>query len=237
MKNDIKKYAVSAACAIGLCALSAYITMSVMGSSAQVTVPDISGLSTQEARDELRGMGLALVVEAEEFDSSTPAGHVIKQDTPPGTRVKGHSGLVRVMVSRGLKVQRIPNVIGMKIDQARALFRQKSIVIGKEILVHSDSIPDGQIIAQNPMPEQWAGGAITVIASMGPADVIYFCPDFTGMTKQEALDLADQLGISTSIKEPSNTNFDLKISSQSPAPGTEILKSGIVYLTIGGNNG
>ncbi len=221
-----------------ICAASAFVTMRMTGSRVSVTVPDVTGLALQDAREDLRRLGLELVVGSEESDSAVAKGHIVRQETAPGTTIKGESGgIVRVVVSRGLNPKRIPDVVGLTLVQARAIFKERSIVIDHEIEVHSDTVPEGQVLAEQPLPEQGAVGPVTVIASLGPADVTYYCPDFTGMSMDDASGLANALGVEVSAKAAEVYSGSLRVLTQNPPPGADIRRGGTIYLAFGGDYG
>lgn len=231
MMDKLKNTGYKVIVALSLCVISAVATIYLMNSKLSAVVPDVRGLSSPEARAELKRMGLEMTVQSEEYDAGVQLGAVIKQDTAPGSAVKGDGGVVRVIISRGQNTQRMPSVVGLRLEQARALFKQRSIAIGREVMVHSDTIPEGQVLAQLPPPQQGGGGTITVVASLGPADVTYYCPDFIGIPKDEALALASALGLEVALKEASMGSGS-KVTTQSPLAGADIRKGETIYLGV-----
>jgi serine/threonine-protein kinase len=197
-----------------------------------VEVPDLIGRSLAEADRLLDKRGLYLKVEAEDYDLSIPKGHIISQNIPAGSHIKGQSE-VKVVVSKGPKVYLIPSVIGNTLAEAKNLFLQKGLEISKVIYVHSDTVEKDRIIAQKPAPEEWTGGAVTLVVSKGPYNVIYYCPFFEGMLKEDALMLARELGLNVEIIGPIDTGRI--IVSQKPKPGTEIKIGSTIYLKLKGD--
>jgi serine/threonine-protein kinase len=81
-------------------------------------VPNVGGLSKQDAVQELTAAGYHVVTVSQEFDETVPKGHVIKTDPSPGSRLtKGDT--VRVTVSSGKRHYTIPDLKGDNPDQAR----------------------------------------------------------------------------------------------------------------------
>jgi beta-lactam-binding protein with PASTA domain len=104
-------------------------------------------------------------------------------------------------------------------------------VFSKVIEVHSEEVPEGQVIAQRPAPEEWTGETITLIASAGPHDIIYYAPSFRGMSRDDALLLAAELGLESRVRETGGGEY---VTFQRPEPGTELKAGSAVYLELGG---
>ena len=73
---------------------------------------------------------------------------------------------------------------------------------------------------------------ITVYVSKGKAVTI---PNFNGMTKKEAQNECDKLGIKCTFKEEYSTKSSGKVINQSVAEGTEISKGDTIVITISTN--
>jgi len=72
---------------------------------------------------------------------------------------------------------------------------QKGLSLGKVISVHSDSVEKGKIIAQKPEPHERLTGKIIVLVSQGPHELLYYCPDFTNKSIENARETADKMGL------------------------------------------
>jgi serine/threonine-protein kinase len=208
--------------------LFAYITFKLLSFSRTVDVPDLSGKSLVEVNELLSQKGLNLKVEGEDYDSDVPAGHIIRQDLPFGSRVKEQRS-VRVFVSKGPRVQSVPSVVGESLDKAGAVLLQNGLKIAKVIRVHSTSAEKDRVIAQKPAPGEKIAEKITLVVSSGHYEAIYYCPDFQGMIKQEAVQLAEKLGLKVSI-----TGSGEIVKSQKPKPGAQVKTGDAVYLQMDG---
>ncbi len=206
--------------------LFAYITFKLLSFSRTVDVPDLSGKSLVEANELLNRKGLNLEIEGEDYNSDVPAGHIIRQDLPFGSRVKEQRS-VRVFVSKGPRVQSVPLVVGESLDKAEPVLLQNGLRIAKVIRVHSASAEKDRVIAQNPAPGEKIAGKITLVVSSGPYEEIYYCPDFQGMIRQEAVQLAEKLGLKVSV-----TGSGEIVKSQKPKPGAQIKTGDTVYLQM-----
>lgn len=208
--------------------LFAYITFKLLSFSRTVDVPDLSGKSLVEVNELLTQKGLNLKIEGEDYDSDVPAGHIIRQDLPFGSRVKEQRS-IRVFVSKGPRVQSLPSVVGESLDKAESVLLQNGLRVAKVIRVHSNSAEKDRVIAQKPAPGEKITEKITLIVSSGHYEAIYSCPDFQGMIKQEAVQLAEKLEMKLNVAGAGET-----VKSQKPKPGSQIKTGDAVYLMLEG---
>lgn len=225
-----KKIATYSVIFFALAALSAYVTFRVMVTRMTVEVPDLSGMELASADKALEDRGLYLKVIGQENDTSIPRGHVLSQDIPAGSKIQG-AGEVKVIVSKGPAVEKIPGVVGEQIGEALKLFTQKGLE-AKVIKVHSNTVDEDTVIAQWPEPEDWEGQNVTLVSSLGFYKVKYYCPSFIGLIKDDALTLARELGLNVEMtaaySEPS------AVESQKPLPGETIAEGETLYLQLKG---
>lgn len=204
--------------------LFAYLTFKLMSFSRTVDVPDLSGKSLIEAHELLSKKGLNLKIEGEDYDSSIPAGNILRQDAPAGSRVKEQRG-IRAILSKGPRVHTIPYVVGEPFDKAESLFLRNGLKISRVIRVHSATIERDRVISQRPGPDEKIVEQVTLIVSAGPYEAIYYCPDFQDKTLGEAYQLAEKLGLKLNIKGSGE-----KVKSQKPKAGSQIKAGETVYL-------
>jgi serine/threonine-protein kinase len=213
-----------------VCGLSAAITFSVFIKIIKVEVPNVEGRSLGQAMELLENVGLELRLDHEVHDINVPAGHVIEQEVAAGSRAKGESE-IGVVLSTGPEVKLIPSVTGLSLEDAMGVLQEEGLVFSKVIEVHSEEVPEGRVIAQRPGPDEWTGETITLIASSGPRDIIYYAPSFRGMSRDDALLLAGELGLEVRVRE---TGGDEYVTFQRPEPGTELKTGSTINLELGG---
>jgi serine/threonine-protein kinase len=218
------------ACFALVSSLSGYLTFKVLSRGLTVEVPDVEQRSLGEATRDLEGLGLGLVIAAEEFDLAVPKGHVISQDIPPGSAVRNEVQ-VRVVVSKGPEVHLIPSFIGQSREEATKLLAEKRLTLDRTVRVHSETVTADTIIAQRPAPEEWTGESITLVASVGPYEVTYYCPFFLGMLKDDALLLAAELGLKVVLRGSGDSPW---VVEQKPQPGEPVSRGGTVELVLAG---
>ncbi|MFH1703990.1 MAG: PASTA domain-containing protein [Nitrospirota bacterium] len=203
-----------------------FLTFKILSFSRTVEVPDLYGKSSVEASKLLREKGLNLKIEGEDYDSSILPGHILKQDVPAKKKVKERRG-IKVILSKGPRVQSIPVLVTETLSNAEALLIQKGLKIAKVIRVHSNKIEKDRIIAQDPEPTEKVSDYITVLVSSGPHEVIYYCPDFKDMPADEAKELIERLN----LKMVTSGSGDL-VRAQKPKPKTYVKTGDTIYLQL-----
>ncbi|MEW6213860.1 MAG: PASTA domain-containing protein [Nitrospirota bacterium] len=201
-----------------------YLTFKILSFSRTVEVPALYGKSLMEANGLLAEKGLYLKIGGEDYDSTVPLGHILKQDVPAGNKVKERRG-IKVIISKGPRVQTVPILVNETLLNAEYMLLQKGLKIAKVIRVHSDTVERDRIVAQKPEPDERVSDHITVLVSLGPHEVIYYCPDFKGMSIEQAKELAEKLNLKIETG-----GYDSNVKAQKPVPGTHIKKGDTIYL-------
>ena len=222
--------------------LSGYLTFQIMSFSKTVEVPDLRGKTLFEANDLLNKRGLNLKVEGEDYDSVIVPGLIVRQDIPPGNKVKEQRG-IKVFLSKGPRVWLIPDLVGMNIAEAEPLIAKSGLKVLKTLYLHSSLIEKDTIIAQRPNPDEpLETGApqkpqdllgqrrgLSLIVSAGPYDAIYYCPDFSGKNRDDALNLAEKLRLNAEF-----TGSGERVKSQKPKPNSPVKPGEIIHLQLEG---
>jgi beta-lactam-binding protein with PASTA domain len=210
---------------LALGAGSGYLAYKYLSILRLVEVPDIKGMSLEEAHKELKEEGLKLVIAGRSFDPAVPKGRVLSQSPPAGEKMY-QKGEVKIYLSDGPPVGVMPDIRRMTVSEAAPFLARKGLSISKIIKVHSDVEKD-IIIGQSPAPMAKMDREVSVIVSAGGHNVIYYTPDFTGMSEEEASGLAEKLGL---IPQPQGAG---EVIWQEPAPGEKIKRGEEVRLMLG----
>jgi beta-lactam-binding protein with PASTA domain len=203
-----------------------YLTFKVLSFSRTVEIPELSGKSVLEANKLLTDRGLYLKIEGEDYDTTVPTGHIIRQGIPAGNKVKERRA-IKVVISKGLRVRSIPLLVGKTLLESESFLLEKGLKISKIIPVHSSTVEKDRIIAQKPEPHEQVSDYITILVSLGPYDKVYFCPDFRDMYLDRAKALAAQLNLTVSVHGTGD-----KVEAQKPPPYSEIKSGDAVYLKL-----
>jgi serine/threonine protein kinase len=162
--------------------LAAYLLPKMFASpNDTVQVPDLSGMTEQNARTTLGDAGLEVGSIDRAFDNSVKANRVINQD--PGADESVASGTpVDFTVSLGLHPTRVPPLIGQTQQQAATALEDAHLdAVFKS--VDSDQ-PKGTVVSTSPPANTQVpqGSPVTVSVSKGPQKV----PDVVGMQQNDA---------------------------------------------------
>jgi beta-lactam-binding protein with PASTA domain len=203
-----------------------YLTFKVLSFSRTVEVPQLTNMTLLDANEALNKAGLYLKIEGEDYDPSIQAGRILRQDVPPGNKIK-EKRAIRVIVSKGPRVYSIPSLVNETLSDAQATLMAKGLRAGRVISVHSDSVEKGKVIAQRPEPDEPATDSVTVLVSLGPNEVTYYCPDFLNKSYDDAEKVAGKMGLVLQRSGEGGT-----VVSQKPKPGTPVKSGDTISLEL-----
>ena len=151
------------------------------------SVPDLSGMTLDEAEAEVERLELVPLDPTTEYSEDVPAGTVISNSVE-GVPIGGDvlpGAEVALVVSDGPQPRRVPQLRGLTEDEATQLLDDLGLTLAVAQQVFDDEIPAGEIATQRPDVDTSIdrGGTITANVSKGP-DLVTF-PDLTGMTLPE----------------------------------------------------
>ncbi|WP_270181826.1 Stk1 family PASTA domain-containing Ser/Thr kinase [Alkalihalobacillus sp. CinArs1] len=197
-----------------------------------VEVPDVSGMTYEDARTALIESNLAVVKE-EQFNESIEEDDVISQDPSSGSMVKENSK-VTLYVSKGAEKTELPNFIGKTQSEVEADLDSKGFENVKFEGEYRDE-PKGEIYDQSPeagkmvLPTE---DRIVIWYSQGPEPVLL--PDLTNKTKEEVEAFANDEGLKVAYNEAafSDSVKEGLVMDQSPNTATRIDKGQTVTVTL-----
>ena len=115
--------------------------------SDQVDVPDLSGMTQDQARSTLKGVGLELG-NVTSVDSEKEKDRIVEQDPATGTKVKKGTA-IGVSISSGKAAQvEIPTVVGMGREDAEAQLKALGLTVTIEEVAGNQ--PAGQVLSVEP---------------------------------------------------------------------------------------
>lgn len=151
-------------------------------------LPEVTGLTVQQATSKLEGMGLVVKLGKPTFSEHVPAGQVISWTVPAspavvagGTVTKGTE--VLLVVSGGPAPRTVPSLVGLTVEQATAKLKTEQLAIALSPKPEfSATIPKGHIVRTSPRAGDSAkrGATVTVVLSKGPDMVVL--PKATGLS-------------------------------------------------------
>lgn len=164
----------------------------------EVAVPNVVGLTYDEARPIMVEAGLSLEIEAEQFHPDMAPGLIVRQN-PSADRIVRQGRQVRVVLSRGPETGVVPDVVGMPLRDARIAVTQAGYTLGEELDDFTDEFAVNHVSAQQPPPgaEAEKGTPINLWVSRTAATVneLIVVPDFRGRPLDEAVAELEKLGL------------------------------------------
>jgi serine/threonine protein kinase len=115
-----------------------------------IKVPDVEGLTEQEARERLAEAGFKTEIRRQE-GSEEDAGRVLKQSVPSGKKV-GKGSMILLTVGEGSQVVRVPDLIGLSYPEAESKLEESGFLLGGVKESPSKTVPAGMIMKQDPPP-------------------------------------------------------------------------------------
>ncbi len=115
-----------------------------------VAVPELSGMTREQAGAALMSAGLTLGAVTQEYSSTVPAGQVIRQSPAAQTSV-AYGSVVSIVISLGSCYTSIPNVEGLGTAEAQAALTTANLTTGAVTYEVSELVPEGNVISQNPV--------------------------------------------------------------------------------------
>ena len=198
-------------------------------SASLVTVPNLDGLTLEEATSSLAEFELRLGAQTPEISDRQP-GTIIAQQPAPGESIE-QGQAVNVTISTGREQATVPQLIGLtSLDAVRTALSDANLQLG-DITEEDSNQPAGYVLAQEPAEgaQLAAGSAVGVVVSSGLIEV----PDVRDVTVAQALSDLAQAGFEVQQVEQESTLEPAGIVlAQSPQPGTSLERGSVVTITI-----
>ena len=195
-----------------------------------IKVPDLLGMTEDEAAEALKKQNLGYKVIGTESSSKYAEGQVCNQSPKSGKKVTENS-TVKITISSGEGSKSIPNVIGAtEADATKSLQ-----AAGYKVNVsygHSSTVAAGQVISQSPDSSQkgQAGDTITISVSQGPDEIDM--PNVVGSTKDAAVAELQSKGFTVTINEEDKPEAAGTVVGQNPVAGTKLSSGSAVIIAI-----
>ena len=201
-----------------------------------VRVPNVVGLTYQEAVRQLEQVGLKGERGEQRFHNAAPKGTILEQKPPADSR-EAPGVKVSLVVSSGQRYGTIPGVIGMSRELALNALEVAGFEAG-EVSERPSNEPRGAVIDSRPRPGTQAPMPTTVslVISAGPTTIIV--PDVVGRPVSEATLLLRQVGLAVgevTYAAGGNAIADAAavVSSQSPPAGSQATAGSRVNMVVG----
>lgn len=198
-------------------------------SGSVVTVPNLDGLTIEQAQKSLAEFELRVGAQTPEI-SERPVGTVIAQQPAPGEAIE-QGQAVNITISTGREQSTVPQLVGLtSLDDVRIALSDFGLVLGT-ITEEDSNQPAGYVLSQDPgegtqLP---ASSAVNIVISSGLVEV----PDVTDATEAQARsDLAQAGFVVQMVEQLSTVAAPGTVLAQSPQPGTQLERGSSVTITV-----
>lgn len=193
------------------------VDISISKGTEQVSVPDLSGMTKDEAQKALTAAGL-VGKEGDAVYSDTDENKVAQQEAAAGTKVnKGDT--VTFHLSKGPEMVSIPNVVGATEASASSSLSSAGFTVHKSY-DYSSTVAEGRVISQSDTGQAKKGSTITITISNGPESTVSV-PSVVGKTQSAAETELSNAGLRYDVQTSSSSTVAKgTVISQSPSSGT-----------------
>ena len=200
----------------------------------EVELPNITGMTAQEAEETLKKANLKYELEKEEYNKDVEEGKVISQEPPYQANFKVKEGSqVKVVISKGQEKTKVPKVVGMKQDEAvKALEEAK---LKYEIVEEaSKKVEEGYVISQETEADAdaFAGDTVKIHVSTGTEKVTMV--SVLDKSEEDAKAALKAIGITSinTVYEENSSKAKGVVLKQSVEPGSTVEKDSKITITV-----
>ena len=184
----------------------------------EVEMPNVVGMSKEEAKKEIEAANLKFEIEKEEYNKDVPESFIISQDPiymEKYNKVKEGS-TVKVVVSKGQEKTTVPNVKGKEREEAISLIEDAKLV-AEVVEETSKTVKEGYVISQEiePDEEAYAGDTIKIHVSTGTGIKQVTVVNVVGQNEADAKKTLEDLGLKVNITYVDTKADNGKVTKQS----------------------
>jgi len=218
--------------------LTAYFTFNYWVRRGVTRVPDVVGLSEEQARQTMTEQGLAFRrADFARFSDQIAEGNVYETKPAPGSYVK-RGAEVEVVLSRGANRVAVPDLVGKSLAAARLMLDGEGLAVGPTLEIFSARGAAGTVVGQDPPPavEAGAGSTVALLVARDGAPPAWVMPDLVARrydAVRSSLE-ADGFRFGNVAIEPYEGAVAGTILRQTPAPGHPLRRSDAISLVVAG---
>lgn len=185
----------------------------------KVTIPDVTGLTFDKAKEDLKNKGFEDVQKTERV-SDRPEGTVVDQD-PKGQSEGTKKSKITLVVAKKSPTTTVPQVTGQDFNAAQKQLTDIGFQVTKNEQETSDPNQVGKVISQSPNGNTQARPGSTITLTVGKAAEQKTVPGVVGQTVKDAKKALQSAGF-TNIQFANGSSQDDKarVVTQDPQPNT-----------------
>ena len=203
---------------IGFSLIIFYVT----SQPATIRIPDVKGMTEQQAVRTLEGLNLNIGEIQEEPSEDYDRGEVTRTSPQVNSSVKERAEIY-LFISSGQELYPVPDLVGQDIEKARQELNDIGFTVEEEGEASSE-YEEGRIISQNIQPgEEVLPSETTILLTVSTGEPAFDLRDLSNYSRQGVLDYAAERGLLVDIMESYHPSIPAGIViSQRPAAGTKL---------------
>ena len=191
------------------------------------TVPDLRGMTPDEAEAKLEEYNLVGKAGESVYDSEVEVNHVVKQ-SPAANSTAKEGDVVTYQLSKGIESVQVPTVVGLDYYTAESTLTEAGFSVDVEY-DSSDEYEEGYVSRQSTTGMADKGSSVTITVSTGPKTAEI--PWVEGYTEDAARSLLEDYGFAVSVTHVESTDYESGIVISQAESGEARLGS-TVSLTV-----
>ncbi len=160
--------------------ISSYLSFSTFVRRGEIPVPDLRGLSVEEAESLLGANGITLRWRegGDRYDPNVPSGGVLDQTPSAGSHIK-KGGVVEAVLSRGRQIVEVPDLAGQALQTAQVNLKAAGLSIGWLARVYAENGEAERIVRQSPLPGEIVDhmASVDLFLSLESSSSAFVMPD------------------------------------------------------------
>jgi serine/threonine-protein kinase len=200
-----------------------------------VKIPNVTGLSFDEAVQRLAQAGFKGDQGEQRFNNSAPKMTVLEQSPPPGAR-EGIGNTVTLVISGGQRIVAVPTVTGMTKAEAQAVLEKEGFDVGEATEAPSNA-PRGTVTGTRPAAGAQVSVPSTVSLVLSGGAATIQMPSLAGRDMEGARQTLMQLGVRDVklVWDPMAIGTRGTVIGQTPVAGTTVPPGSAVELKVAGD--
>jgi len=216
----------------------------------ELTVPDLSNLSLEEAREVASAADMVIDVTDSVYVKRMKRGAVFRQNPMAGSKVKSGRRIALTINAVNAKQTTMPDLVGLSTRQARKVLSSRGLILGR--LVYVQDMATNNVLKQLHGNREIEAGSmiesesvIDLVVGLNELDYVTYVPDVIGFKNLSAVEYVQ--GNSLNIKKlrfddtvkDYDDSLNAKVYRQMPEPSDSIqVRMGdevTLYLTLDEN--
>jgi serine/threonine-protein kinase len=213
-----------------LLARNAVVALYVSSGAPPVTVPDVKGFTRADAEHALAGAKLKTKI-VQRYDRSPKDTVLAVQPQVGGQAPEGST--VTLVISQGLQPVRVPQLVGLGLDEARSKLAKLGLKLNVDQETPSDMIPKDTIASQAVGADALADAGSTVGVTVSTGPMLTTVPDVGGRGVADASATLSAAGFTPRVQyiiDASNGNGS--VAAQDPPAGTTAARRSAITISV-----